>query len=273
MPVMITGAESGAGRAVARALLSTGGEVRAYLDAERCGEDDAAAWRRAGCKVALGTLDDEGHLESALEQAHTVVHLAGGPLAETQAQLDELATVMSAAVGAGCRRFIWPTELAALTAGENPYLQQQREAADLLDELPMEVVTMRCALRYGVADALTVALAGGLASAADPAARHAPLHLDDLADAVVAADSQRGSRGELHFAIELVGPNVVPLGGFVERLRAVLAPSGASTPPRWLADWLSRSAVGGPEALGRQGTRIVEGLARLAAAEVWPERE
>ncbi len=271
MPVMITGAETGAGRAVARALLRTGGEVRVYLDAEQSGELHASAWRRAGCKVALGTLDDEGHLDSALEQCHTVVHLAGGPLAEPHTALEELATVCSASVGAGCRRLIWTAELAAVAPGSNPFLQAQREAAALLDELPMEVVTLRCGLRYGAADAVTTALAAGLPRGADPTARHAPLFLADLADAIVIADSQRGSRSEPHFEVELVGPNEVPLAGFSERLRAVIGSEAEPALPAWAADWLSRSGLGGPEALGRQGTPVIEGLARLAASGLWPE--
>lgn len=269
MPILLVGAETAAGRAAATALLHTGGQVRLYLDAERCGDDDAVAWRARGAKVALGTPDDEGHLEAALEQVHTVVHLAIDPLADPGPQLEALATVASAAIGAGCRRLVWVTELAASEPGNNPYLQMLAEAGALVAGLPMETITFRCALRYGPDDRLTRALA-----AARPGlgARHAPLLVDDLASAVVAADAARETTQDLDVEVELVGPTELSLADFAARLAAALgaarraavlgAPPGANLPEAVL-DWLSRDATGGPHALGRQGTPLEEGLARL----------
>src|SRR5680860_1475298 len=91
MPVMVTHAQSAAGRAAVRALRRSGGELRVWLDAEVATDDDAAAFRGLGCKVAAGTMDDEGRLELAFEQVHTVVHLGGGPLEEPEEVLEDAA--------------------------------------------------------------------------------------------------------------------------------------------------------------------------------------
>ena len=266
MPVLITGAETAVGTATVRGFLRRAGEVRVYLDAERSGDEDAARFRAMGCKVALGTLDDEAHLETAMEQVHSVVHLAGGPLDDPAEQLDALATVSAAAIGAHVSRWLWTTELAADPAG-NPYLEALAEAADIVSSLPMETIVFRCALRYGRNDPFTTLLAGSSWEdvGADVTAVHAPLLLDDLARALVTADNPRRS-ADLRLDVELVGPEHIRLGEFVSRLRDAspeVPPS--ATPPAWMADWLSRGATGGPDALGRQGTSLEEGLALLRA--------
>jgi nucleoside-diphosphate-sugar epimerase len=276
MPVLITGAEDGLGATTARRLLAGGGEVRLWLDAEVCGDADARAWRAAGCKVALGTGDDEGRLEAALEQVHTVVHAAGGPLDPAEEATQTFATVVGAALGAGCRRLVWVTDLALAAVGDlatpPPYVTALAERAALAADLPMDVVVCRTGLRYGPRDRLTATLAAadGLRDAAVP---HAPVWLGDVAGAVATADAQRGTVADVHLEIDVVGPTVVPLGAVVEGLAAAQpTPAGddrspgAVGLPEGTAEWLRIPAVGGPDALGRQGTAFTEGLRRISAA-------
>ena len=265
MPVLVTGAEGAVGAATVRGFLRGAGEVRVYLDAERSGDEDAERFRAMGCKVALGTLDDEALLETAMEQVHSVVHLAWGPLDDPEEQLDALATVAAAAMGAQVSRLLWTTELAAAEPAGSAYLEALAEAAGIVTSLPMETIVFRCALRYGRADPFTALLAGATwQNGADLSAPHAPLFLDDLAGALVTADNQRRS-ADLRLEVELVGPQRVTLGDFVRRLQDALGDEGApaAPPPAWMADWLSRGATGGPDALGRRGTSLEEGLALL----------
>lgn len=263
MPVLVVGAETAAGRAAVRALARGRGEVRAFADAAATDEDGAAALRALGAKVAVGDLDDEAHLEAAAEQVHTVVHLAADPFGRPTEQLDALATTLSAAIGAQCRRIVWATELAAVRPDGNTYLEALAAGADLLAGAPLEVVTLRCGLRYAPEDPGTLRLAADEPGGADMAARHAPLHVRDLAEAVAAADRQRGTRSEVHLDVELVGPEELSLGAFRSALREGLPVAPSARPlPSVVADWLSRPATGGPQALGRSGTRLAEGLRR-----------
>jgi uncharacterized protein YbjT (DUF2867 family) len=261
MPVLVVGAETAAGRAAVEALLRARGEVRAYADAAVAGDDEAAALRATGAKVAVGDLDDEAHLEAALEQVHTVVHLAGNPFAAPEDQLDAFATTVSAAIGAGCRRLVRVTELAAADPDGNPYLEHLAAEEALLADAPFERVTFRCGLRYARDDAATLRIARAALGDADRQVVHAPLHLADLAEAVRAADRLRDTDPDVDLAVELVGPEETTLGAFHERLRAALdvTADDGRLPPA-VEGWLSRPAVGGPAALGRSGTPIADGL-------------
>src|SRR3712207_1141900 len=179
MPVLITGAETSEGRATARRLVRTGGEVRVFVDPS-AGEA-VESLRALGCKVAQGSLDDEGHLETALEQVHTVIHLAGNPMTPADQVLDDAASVLSAAIGAGCRRMIWASHLGAGSPAGNSYLEACAETEQLLAEAPLEAIVIRRSLTYGPGDPLTVALANGGMPAAAGEATHSPLYVDDLA--------------------------------------------------------------------------------------------
>lgn len=265
MPVMITGAESGLGADVIEHLRPTGGELRAFLDATIATEDDAARLRAAGCKVALGELDDEGHLESALEQVHTVAHCWTGPLHDPQAQVEAAATLSSAVLGAGVKRLIWVCELARAPA--NPYLAALSEIRELFDGLPVETITLSTALRYGAGDAFTDRLRAGwlCRSGVDPTAAHAPISVTDVARAVAVADQQRGSRRELHVKLTLVGPEEHTLAEFLDRLGAPAVdarpPTRMPPPDPWLVDWLSRPASA--RVLPDGATTVAHGVDRI----------
>lgn len=264
MPVLVTGAEAGAGRAVVARLVRAGGEVRAFVDREATPAAVVEGYRRWGAKVARGALDDEGRLELAMEQAHTVVHTGGGFLDRPAGIVDELAGVISAALGAGCRRVVWLSCLGARAPGANPYLRACAEGEALLAETPVETVVLRRALTYGPHDPLTALLAAGVPGV-DRRARHAPLYLDDLATAVHAADAGRGAPGARHVVVSLAGPDVVALGRLLDDL-ADLGRAPPVTPPAHLAALLSADLVPEPGALGRTGTPLADGLARTRGA-------
>jgi uncharacterized protein YbjT (DUF2867 family) len=266
MPVLITGVEDALGRAVVRALVRAGGEVRVFVDDSELAPADLTAVRGAGCKVARGTLDDEALLELALEQVHTVVHAAAGVLLDPGELLDGLASVTSAALGAGCQRLVWLSHLGADLPAGNPWLEACADGEALLAEAPIDTVVIRRALTYGVGDALTGVLADSTGGAS-PDALHAPLFLQDLAAAVVAADNRDRADGTLaHLVVPLGGPRQASLGELVALLGGQVRSGGAGGPlPFHAADLLSRDLLppaGSPAA----GTAPEAGTAAVRAA-------
>ena len=259
MPVLITGAETAEGRAAARRFRSSAGEVRVFVEA---GDAAAAeALRQAGCKVARGALDDEGHLETAAEQVHTIVHLAGGLMTDPEAVLDDAATVLSAAIGAGCRRMIWASHVGADDPRGNAYLEACAEVESMLGDAPLETIVVRRSLTYGPGDTLTEALANGAVPAAAKDATHQPLYVDDLALVIAEADRVRGGVADLAILLTLTGPTEVLLGGFADLLTAPQRTATAALSPV-VADLLARDLVVDGVMVGP--TMIPDGLERLA---------
>jgi uncharacterized protein YbjT (DUF2867 family) len=232
MPVLVTVAASALGRDLIRRIAGVGGQVRAFCDPA----DPVAELRHAGAICAVGSLLDEGHLETAMEQVHTVVHLGVGPLAgDPGLMVEEAATVLTAAVGAGVRRLI----VASVTASAHDAADAVRRGAAEVEEMarsfPAPTVIVRSSfvdtgpLRAAVArtplgsDILAAPVApvtasevGGLLFAIDEA-RDEP---DRGAAVVVAADGAlRLPLGE-HLRACGVTPMSV-LGRAVERFRAL----------------------------------------------------
>lgn len=71
MPVLVVGGATPFGHRLIEALLATGGQVRAYLQAP----DEEL--RANGVHVAVGNIDDVERLEAACAQVHTLIHLTG----------------------------------------------------------------------------------------------------------------------------------------------------------------------------------------------------
>ena len=259
MPVLITGAETAEGLATARRLRRTG-EVRAFVDVDAT--TAAETLRSYGCKVAKGSLDDEGHLEAALEQVHTVIHLAGGPMTQPDEVLDGAATVVSAAIGAGCRRMIYASHLGAGDPRGNAYLIACAEVEALLADAPLEAITIRRTLTYGPGDPLTDALAAGRVPPEAAEATHSPLYADDLALVIAEADRVRGDLHDLHVQLTLSGPMEILLASFADLLTSPQSLGYGPALPPVVADLLGRDLVTDEGLTGP--TRIPEGLERLA---------
>ena len=262
MPVLVTAAQTSVGRAVIRRLRGTGSQVRAFVDYRDA--EAAEALRVAGCMVARGTLDDEGHLETALEQVHTVMHLGGDPMTPPETVVDDAATVVSATLGAGCRRVIWPSFVGVEAPQGNAYLEACVEVEGLLADAPLESIVIRRALTYGPRDPLTEALAAGAAPAEGAEATHSPLYVDDLALVLMEADRVRGSVSEIAVSVTVTGPTELLLGAFADLLTAPQRPAGpAPVLDPVVASLLGRDLVSNGGIVGP--TDIPEGLQRLAA--------
>lgn len=237
MSVLVTGAEHPVGRHAVRRLLSTGDEVRVFLDLERPDPADPDELRALGCKVAQGALDDEGHLETACAQTHTVFHLAAHPLERPAHLVEQAAAIVAAALGAGCRRLVFVSDLAATDPQGNPWLDALAQVEALLADLPLETVVLRCALTWDHHDPLVGAL---LAAGDVPDGRHWPAWAGDVAAAAVAADREPAHADDLHVVAALSGPQRLTVAGLRDALRSRGPAAGPRDLPAHTRQWLAR---------------------------------
>lgn len=210
MPVLVTAADSPLGARLVSRLLRTGGEVRAFATG---GPADLPA----GAFVATGDLLDEGHLEAAMEQAHTVVHLGAGLVTASPERLvEEAATVVTAALGAGVRRLI-----ALSVAGAGPGAGDRlRRAFGRVEELLAEAPVPSVALRTSLPDLpeVTDALAAAPLTAEHLGVLVAPVRGQDVVELLAAFDAARSRAEEGHAVFAAEGPQRMTLGDFLERV-------------------------------------------------------
>lgn len=221
MPVLVTAADAPLGARTVLRLLREGGEVRAYCT----GDGDAMRLRSAGAVVATGDLDDEGRLEAALAEAHTLVHLGGDVLSVSADQLRVDADVaIRAAVNAGVRRIVALSSAGAHPEAPDPlrrahaHLEQQLAAADV----PTVVVRTSLVDRPELRDALAT-------FDLDPhelATSVAPLRPGDLAELLSAFDAARSTAQRGHVVFAADGPVRTTVAGYLERVG--VAPSGTA---------------------------------------------
>lgn len=240
MPVLVTAADSALGVPTVLRLLQEGGEVRAYCR----GDGPLGQLRAAGAIVATGDLDDEGRLEAAMEQVHTVVHLAGGlasPSAEAVAF--ETDVVATAAVQAGVRRLIALSLPGADPAAGEPLRRAKgmSEAALRAAALPTVVV------RVSLVDTpwLRDALAGRSLPPEIRQVTVAPLRREDLIEVVAELDAIRSEAHEGHVVMQAEGPTRTSLDGYLERVGVGASRLGRTYRPAEAAPLLV-GALAGP---------------------------
>ena len=211
MPVLVTAAHQPLARRLAARLLEEGGEVRATADG------DVSALRAGGAFIASATPDDEGRLEAALADVHTVVHVGGGLATRDPKRIVADAEVLArAADGAGVRRLI-TLSLPGASADAADEVRRAKAAAEArLRELPCPTIV----LRTGLLD--TPWLRDTLITAGLPpellATPIRPVRVEDLLELVVAFDRARATSREGHLVVAADGPQTTSIAGYLDRL-------------------------------------------------------
>lgn len=211
MPVLVTAADSPLGVRTVTRLLEEGGEVRAYCR----GTGPVAQLRAAGAIVAVGDLDDEGRLEAAMAQAHTVLHLAGGLLSASAEEVAfEADVVTTAAAQAGVRRLV----ALSLPGADVSATEPLRRAKGMTEASLRAAALPSVVLRTSLVDAprLRDALAGRRLDGALLESVVAPLRVEDLVELLVAIDAVRSEAHEGHVVFAAEGPTRTTLGGYLE---------------------------------------------------------
>jgi uncharacterized protein YbjT (DUF2867 family) len=240
MPFLVTSAQRPLPRRIVRRLLDEGGEVRAYA------HGDATSLRAAGAMVATGEVDDEGRLEAAMEQVHTVIHVGGGLLTTNLDDLERDADVVAtAATNAGVRRVILLSLPGADAHAEEPLRRAKGRVEQRFAQAEPPSVVLRVSWldTQAVTDAL---LASGLAGELGPV-EIAPVRVDDLVELVAAFDRARSSATEGHLVVAADGPERRSLADHLRRRegeRASLV--GRRLPDRGVVDRLRGAVADGP---------------------------
>lgn len=210
MPVLVTSAQRPLARRIAHRLLDEGGEVRAY------GHGDTSLLRAAGAIVASGEVDDEGRLEAAMAQVHTVVHVGGGLFSpEAEALEVDADVVATAAENAEVRRVVLLSLPGADPEAEEPLRRAKGRVEQRFARAGPPSIAVRVSWvdTAAAADALrTTGLAGELG-----AVPVAPVRVGDLVELVVGLDRARSSAQEGHLVLAADGPERRTLAEHLER--------------------------------------------------------
>ena len=215
MPVLVSAADAPLGRRIALRLLAEGGEVRAYAS----GDGEVAGLRAGGAFVAVGEADDEGRLEAALAEVHTVVHATEDVLADDPAAIVAAASTLAvAAANAGVRRVIWLS-----LAGASPDAGDEvRRSLGLAEAALATAGVPSVVLRTSLVDTpeLRDALAARPPTTEQRRRSIAPVRSEDLVELVVAFDALRSRASEGHAVFAVDGPETMTIGDYVERVGA-----------------------------------------------------
>jgi uncharacterized protein YbjT (DUF2867 family) len=242
VPVLVTAAEQPLARQIAIRLVQEGGEVRAFS------AGDTSLLRATGVFVASGTRDDEGRLEAAAADVHTMVHVGGGLLSrDPAAMIDDAEVVLRAASNAGVQRLITLSLPGADPRADDAIRRAKGEVEALLAAAALPTVVLRTSLldTRAIRDALATSGLG-------PQARDAvvaPVRVEDLIELVVAFDRARSSASTGHLVVAADGPVRRTVAEHLD-LAGAQAPGGGSLVGRKLsAAWLTvqlQQALAGP---------------------------
>ena len=196
MPVVVTGASGGIGRALVPALAERG-EVRAVIRSDTM----ADSLRAAGAKVAVSDLGEISVMTAVMDGAHTVIHLAGGLDLPDDASYEEanyttVVDSLEAATDAGVTRFLLISYPGASATSPNAYLRAKGMAEEAVAGSGVDHLILRSTLVYGPGQMWSEVMSGAASRAvAVPVIgrgeqRIAPVHISDVVATLLAADDR-----------------------------------------------------------------------------------
>jgi NADH dehydrogenase len=247
MRIAVTGASGFVGMHLLRAARGVGVQVmgvsRSASGAERIREAGAAATKAPLDRMALS---------GAFAGADAVVHLAqigaeSGTDRYEAVNVEGTRQVAAAAWDAGVPRIVMFSGLGVARYGQAPrvtsrYFRSKLDAEAALFASSLEAVAMRPSYVVGAGDAflpwlLGQARTGRLELPGDGSYRVQPIAVEDAVQAILAAADPATDAARLfhegrppHRALDLVGPEPLPLRDFVRRLFAAAERQGRTVP-------------------------------------------
>lgn len=211
MPVLVTAGHQPLARRLAIRLLEEGGEVRV------ASTGDVSALRAAGAFVATADSDDEGRLEAALAQVHTVVHVGGGITTASPDRItSDARTLARAATGAGVQRIVMLSLPGATPDADDPLRRAKAAAEEAIAEVACQTIVVRVGLvdTPALRDALVTAGLGPELLAREVR----PVRMADLLELVVAFDRARAHTQAGHLVVAADGPLPMSVAGYLDRV-------------------------------------------------------
>jgi uncharacterized protein YbjT (DUF2867 family) len=243
VPVLVTAAHRPLARRLAARLLEEGGEVRVMS------WGDVSSLRAAGAIVATGTADDEGRLEAALAEVHTVVHVGAGLLSSRpESQVAEAEVVARAAQNAGVRRIV----ALSLPGADTEATDRLRRAKGEVEACFAAAAPPSVVIRVSLLDtpATRDALATGGVDAEAATVEIAPVRVADLLELVVAFDRARGRASHGHLVVAADGPVTMTLADHLRRVGVTGAGGGGLVGRRFVdparSPWFREALREGP---------------------------
>ncbi len=211
--MLVTAAHRPFARRLAARLLDEGGEVRVVADG------DVSALRAGGAFVSIAEPDDEGRIEAALAEVHTLIHVGGGLASPDPDRLvAEAEVVAAAATSAGVRRIVSLSLPGADGNAADPLRRAKAAVEARFAQVPCPSVVVRAGLvdTPWVRDLLVT---GGL-DAMSLEAQIAPVRASDLVELLVAFDRARASAPDGHLVVAADGPERMSVAGYLDRVGA-----------------------------------------------------
>lgn len=268
MPVLVTRADLGIGPRLVAALRTDGAEVRAYAT----GGGDVGSLQAAGAFVAVGDLDDEGHLDAAMTDAHTVIVLTSTWAAAVEDLDTTVPVIARAAVSARVARLVLVSLVGADPDAEVPLLaahgraEQALTAAGAAADVQVLVVRTDGVVGDGLRD-----LVANVAGRDDEIL--APVAPERLVAGLVALDAARSERSGGHALFTALG-EALPLATWRARLVDGTGEGAAATAEARSTDGGRPSLVGrrwlGPDRRRDLAAALAgRGEPPLAGADLW----
>ena len=196
MRVAVTGANGFVGRHVVSRLLSGGHEVRALISERPGAEKELPESGGGTLDMRRADVRKAESLRGAFDGIDAIIHTVAIPT-ERKQRFDEVnvagvANVVAEAKRAGVRRIVHMGALGADPASPYPYLRSKGEGEALVTGSGIAHVVLQPSLLFGEGDDFFPRLAFSLMFPVVPVpgdgkARFQPLHVDDIAQALVAA--------------------------------------------------------------------------------------
>jgi NADH dehydrogenase len=180
-----------------------------------------------GVELVRGDLLGDAGWESALAGCDAVIHLAAttgkaAPGEYERGVVDATARMLAAARRAGVRHFVYVSSIAVRFSDQThyPYAKKKAAAETLVRASGLGATIVRPAIVAGpgspvIGGLATLALAPATPVFGDGAKRVAPIHVDDLAERLVALAAGEPQRE----AIELGGPEVFTIDALLSAIR------------------------------------------------------
>src|SRR5437899_6246504 len=220
MRVGLTGANGFVGRHLVARLLLARHEVRALIS-ERPGAEKELPGSGTDVDIRRVDVRQPETLRGAFDGCDAVVHTVAIPTERKQrfaeVNVAGVAHVVAEARRAGVRRIVHMSALGGDPASPYPYLRSKGEGQALVTGSGIPYVVLRPSLLFGEGDDFFPRLAFSLyfpivPVPGDGKARFQPVHVDDIAQALVAA-LERGDISGVH---ELGGPEAVTYDEMLE---------------------------------------------------------